>query len=170
MLAAIGIIIILKQIPHALGRDADYEGDLAFFQFFDQENSFTEIAKAVASFSPGALTISIACLAVLVLWSNWKKPSWLNSVPGPLVAVALGILINDSFQFFAPDWVLLSEDGHLVDLPIASSFLDFAGQLRHQALNPRWQAGIHRNNALHRRTGTTHVRMVGINHGLVVHG
>ncbi len=58
MLAAIGLIIILKQIPHALGYDEDYEGDLSFFQD-DGANTFTEISRALGLVTPGSIVISL---------------------------------------------------------------------------------------------------------------
>ena len=67
MLAAIGLILIMKQIPHALGYDKDYEGDLSFSQP-DGENTFTEIFQSMDFFEPGAVFIFIIAFAIILLY------------------------------------------------------------------------------------------------------
>ena len=47
MLAAIGVTIIFKQIPHAVGWDSDYEGDESFFQIIDHTVLFFELCFSV---------------------------------------------------------------------------------------------------------------------------
>ena len=99
MLAAIGLIIILKQIPHALGYDKDYEGDLAFRQE-DGYNTFSEIIHAMDFITPGAIVITLVCLAILILWERpfMKKVKAFSIIQGPLVAVIVGIVLNLVFQ------------------------------------------------------------------------
>lgn len=128
MLAAIGAVIILKQIPHALGYDKDYEGDMGFFQFFDHENTFTEILKALYSYSEGAIIISVFCLTILVVWENIvvKRKSTLRFIPGPLLAVLSGVLINQFFTAYIPDFAVLAQDNHVVQLPVVTSFAEYA--------------------------------------------
>ena len=58
LLAAIGIVLILKQIPHAIGYDADYEGDFGFFDAVG-ENTFSSLLHAVEFITPGAVLIAI---------------------------------------------------------------------------------------------------------------
>ncbi len=116
MLAAIGITIILKQIPHAFGVDKDPEGDFKFLQS-DGENTFSELLN-LNNFTEGALIIGIICLLLLILWDrSWVKSNKvLNLIPGPLLAVLAGVFIN----YFYPENLALSSN-HLVQLPIASS-------------------------------------------------
>ena len=92
MLTAIGIIIILKQIPHAFGYDRDYEGDLDFFQA-DGENTFSELVTMLDFITPGALIISALSMAILIIWEVYlsKKHKIFSILQGPLVAVAAGI-------------------------------------------------------------------------------
>ncbi len=124
MLTGIGIIIILKQIPHFFGYDADPEGDFAFIQV-DGENTFSEIFKAINNISPGATTVAIIGLVILLLWDKVlsKKGKVFQLIQGPLVAVVVGIIFfvvtqgNETFGISAE---------HLVSVPIpedASSFL-----------------------------------------------
>lgn len=126
MLAAIGIILILKQIPHALGRDEDYAGDLGFWVPGTEENTFSEILLALASFSPGVVLVTGASLAVLILWQRpfIADRSWSRIVPGPLVAVLLAIGLNALLHVIAPGWAILAAEGHLVDLPTVGSVGD----------------------------------------------
>ena len=91
MLAAIGISIILKQIPHAIGVDKDPEGDFKFFQS-DGETTFSELLN-FENYAPGALMVGAICLVILIFWeSKWVKGNKiLNLIPGPLLAVFAGI-------------------------------------------------------------------------------
>ena len=99
MLSAIGIIIFLKQIPHAFGYDADPEGDLEFFQP-DGENTFSELLTTMDHVSYGATAIFLVSMAILILWEQkfMKKIKLFQIVQGPLVAVIAGILVNLAFM------------------------------------------------------------------------
>ena len=124
MLVAIGLIIILKQIPHAFGYDKDYEGDLSFAQS-DGYNTFTEIGHALEAITPAAVVISVVCLAILILWETkfMKKFGFTKIIQGPLVAVIAGVLLFLTFGGpedktvgdIASSWRL--EEEHLVSLP-----------------------------------------------------
>ncbi len=126
MLTGIGIIIILKQIPHFFGYDNDPQGDWAFFQV-DGENTFSEIFNMFNNISPGATLIAIIGMTILILWEAVlsKKGKFFKLVQGPLVAVAAGIvyyLITKDSETFA-----ISQD-HLVNVPVPDSFDSFVGQ------------------------------------------
>ena len=125
MLSAIGIIIILKQIPHAFGYDADFEGDLSFVQA-DGENTFSELGNMLNYISPGAIIITVICLAILILWEQpfIKKLKITQLVQGPLVVVVTGILMNLIFKNFSS---LYLRDEHLVSIPVASNPSAFLG-------------------------------------------
>lgn len=128
MLSAIGLILILKQIPHALGDDRDYEGDDAFYQP-DGENTFSEIILAVQNIDTGAIVISLTCLAILIFWETgfMKKMSWTKIIQGPLVAVTVGIAINEFYKISDPGLALSGV--HLVQLPVPESFSEFTNSL-----------------------------------------
>lgn len=122
MLAGIGVIIILKQIPHFFGYDADPEGDFEFFQV-DGENTFSELGNMVDFISPGAAFIGVVSLAVLILWEQpfMKKLSISRFVQGPLVAVVLGIVLNVVFN--SGELALTREQ--TVELPVSATILGF---------------------------------------------
>jgi len=115
LLAAIGIIIIMKQLPHLVGFDADPFGETDFCQP-DQKNTFTEISAALRMFLPGAALIGLLSLGLLVLWG---KISFLQKspVPGPLVAVLFGTGVNLVLVQFGHPWAVVQD--HLVQVPMA---------------------------------------------------
>jgi MFS superfamily sulfate permease-like transporter len=128
MLAAIGLTLILKEIPHAFGYDADFMGDEAFFQP-DGHNTFSEIIIALNKTSPGAIVITLTSLLILVLFENpfLKKFAIFKLLPGALFVVVFGVILNNIFKLTYPDWYLNSK--HLVELPVASNWSDFVSFL-----------------------------------------
>lgn len=126
MLSGIGIIIILKQIPHAFGYDADPEGDLAFAQV-DGHNTFSELWFMLEAISPGAIIITLISLAILILWERpfMKKIPTSKVIQGPLVAVVTGILLNLAFSQNAS--LALAQE-QVVNIPVADSLAGFFGQ------------------------------------------
>lgn len=127
MLTGIGIIIILKQIPHALGYDKDYEGDLSF-QSSEHENTLTGLANALDYVTPGALLISGVSLLLLVLWETvlMKKHRIFELIQAPVVVVLLGIVFNQLYQAGVLPFTL-SED-QVVRIPVAPTLVEFFGQ------------------------------------------
>ncbi len=126
MLTGIGIIIILKQIPHFFGYDPDPEGDWAFFQV-DGENTFSEILNTVNNISPGATLVAIVGLSILLLWDKVlsKKGKIFQLIQGPLVAVAVGIIF---FVLTQNSTYLAISSDHLVSVPIPEDAASFFGQ------------------------------------------
>ncbi len=126
LLAAIGTILILKQIPHLLGRDTDPEGEMSFVQP-DRENTFSEFGELLGSIHPGAAIIGLASFALLMLWDNWK-PLKKSRVPAALAVVLLGVGLSQLFRQFGGAFVIQSS--HLVQVPVAESLAGFFGFLR----------------------------------------
>ncbi|MDD2802230.1 MAG: SulP family inorganic anion transporter, partial [Methylococcales bacterium] len=129
MLAGIGIILVLKQIPHALGYDRDYEGDLGFIQP-DSYSSLSELANMLDFVSPGAILISLVSLIILLVWERpfIKKLGASQFFKGILLVVMAGILINHFLQQFYPDFAL--KQTHLVNLPEMLSPADLLDQIQ----------------------------------------
>lgn len=127
MLAAIGIILILKQFPHAVGYDVE-----AFdfnFQATETENTFTLFLHSLQHIQWGAVLISLVSLLILIFWGRTKLKD-LNWLPSALVVVIVGTLINELFKIVAPELVLHGgEEGHLVNLPEISGITGFFGTL-----------------------------------------
>jgi MFS superfamily sulfate permease-like transporter len=127
MLAGIGIIIFLKQIPHAFGYDGDYVGDLDFQQA-DGENTFSELINMLDYISPGAVIVSIVSLTILLSWDLYlsKKHKFFKLVQGPLVAVTFGIVYQLLAATYFPLYGIQSQ--HLVKVPVAGSLSGFINQ------------------------------------------
>ncbi|MDX2090396.1 MAG: SulP family inorganic anion transporter [Kofleriaceae bacterium] len=113
LLAAIGILLILKQLPHLVGYDADYEGDTSFAQL-DGHNTFSALLAAARALLPGAAIVGVTCLAILIVWdkSGLKK----TIVPGPLVAVLAGTGLSEILAAAGSTWAITPS--HLVSVPV----------------------------------------------------
>jgi carbonic anhydrase/SulP family sulfate permease len=126
LLAAIGVILILKQIPHLVGYHADPIGDLAFRQP-DHQNTFSELFQLIGEVHPGAAAIGLLSIAVLVLWDRWK-PLKGSVVPAPLIVVLLGAGVSLVLRQLGGPWAI--EPTHLVQVPVAGSLSGFVGFLQ----------------------------------------
>lgn len=126
MLTAIGIIIILKQLPHAIGYDADNEGDFFFIENNTGHNTFSAIIDAVNFAHLGAVTVSLVSLGILIAFNKVAFLKKLKVVPGALIVVVVGIALNELFKAGGSTFAI-SQD-HLVNLPVASNFDEFVGQ------------------------------------------
>jgi len=121
MLVAIGIVIILKQIPHAIGDDLDFVGEFEFDQK-DGKNTFSEILASFATLKSGALLISGIGLIILFSWTKLgEKFRFMNALPASLFVVLAGVALNESFSVWAPELFLGDSKDHMVNLPLFSS-------------------------------------------------
>ena len=104
MLAAIGLTLILKQIPHAVGYDADYEGDFAFVGP-SGENTFGAIGSALQQIQPGAIAVALLGVALMVWWP--KSPmAKIKLFPAPLAAVLVGVGLNELLLALEPSFAI----------------------------------------------------------------
>ena len=128
MLASIGIILILKQLPHFLGADADAFEDMKFLQL-DGLNTFSAIGAAARALSPGSVLVGVVSLALLLVWNTApvRRQSWARLVPGALVAVLASVAVNQLLKTVAPQWQVRPE--HLVKLPVLTSLGQLAGEM-----------------------------------------
>ena len=122
MLAGIGVIIFLKQIPHAFGYDPDFEGDLSFFQQ-DGQNTFSELFSVLHHIQLGSILITLISLAILIFWSKSKFLNNLKLVPAALVAVIVSVVLNEIFIQTGSS--LAIDTTHLVNLPVPTSLEEF---------------------------------------------
>ena len=127
MLTGIGLLIILKQIPHALGYDKDVEGDSSYFQA-DGETTFSSLLGAFDAFTPGAVLIAVISLAILILWDTvlTKKHMLFQVIQGPVVVVVLGIAMHTLYQNKLLSFTLAADQ--LVSIPVPESLAGFFGQ------------------------------------------
>ncbi len=141
MLAAIGLILILKQLPHAIGYDGDPIGDFAFGQP-DGGNTLSAVADILRDdIQWGAVLVALVSLMFLFWWDKArpKEGPW-RFLPGPLVVVAFGIAANAWFQTFMP--ALIIAPTHLVAVPIPTSMAGYADLLRLPAFGAVLRADV----------------------------
>jgi len=125
MLAAIGLILILKQLPHLVGYNMDFQGDESFNQT-DGENTFTEVWLSAGHILPVAAVIGIFSILIMVVWDKYlvKKIKALKQIPSPLIVVLAGVGINEWLKAGNPAFAL--QQSHLVNIPVAQSLAEFS--------------------------------------------
>ncbi|QEL20833.1 bifunctional SulP family inorganic anion transporter/carbonic anhydrase [Limnoglobus roseus] len=126
LLAAIGVILILKQLPHVVGHDPDPEGEMSFEQP-DHRNTFSELIELLEDIHPGAALIGILSTIILVLWS---RVSFLkrSSFPAPLAVVLFGVGASRVLAGFGKGWLI--EPTHLVQVKVTASFQELLGEFQ----------------------------------------
>ena len=132
MLAAIGLTLVLKQVPHAVGYDRDYEGDFSYVEP-DGQTTFSAIGEAFRHVQPAAIAVALLGLAVLALWPRTPLAR-VRLFPAPLAVVGLGVGFNELLRAVAP--ALAIRDTHLVSLPSGGGVGGVLGQLT----RPDWSA------------------------------
>lgn len=126
MLAAIGVIIIMKQLPHAVGFHRDAEIVFSFFEKTSGQNSLAFIGQAVKHSHFGAVAVTLISLGILIAWNKVPFLAKLKAIPGALVAVAVSVVLNEIFK--ASGLPLAISQDYLVSLPVPASLSDFLGQ------------------------------------------
>ncbi|MCE3258624.1 MAG: sulfate permease-like transporter, superfamily [Bacteroidetes bacterium] len=127
MLAGIGIILIIKQLPHLVGYDKDPEGDFEFVQP-DGHNTISELFYMVNNMTPGSVIIGLVSVVILLVTTLkfYKNNKFFSQVPGPLIVVVVGVILN---VIFSGAENLKIEKEHLVNLPVINSWDDFRSNL-----------------------------------------
>ena len=126
MLVAIGIIIIKKEIPHAIGYDKAHEGDFFALEKGSETGFFTEIIDSINYAHLGAIIVTVVSISILIAFNKLSFLKKIKVLPGALVVVIVGIIINEAFKATGSNLVISQE--HLVTLPSASTFNEFIGQ------------------------------------------
>ena len=118
MLAAIGITLILKEIPHLVGYDKDFFGDESFWQL-DGHNTFSELAYSLQAFQEGSVVIGLLSILLIVVLDRpmFKKNQVMKLIPSALIVVLIGVLLQLIFK--GSSFEVGSK--HLVQLPVLNS-------------------------------------------------
>lgn len=129
MLAAIGIILILKQFPHAIGFDNSFMGDQSFSEP-GGDNTFTQIFSAIRFIHPGAIVVALVSLSIMLSWekASTKNLRFFKLIPGALIAVLISTFLNQLFLQYLPELALM--DHHLVNLPFSGGINDLLQGIR----------------------------------------
>lgn len=127
MLTAIGIIIIKKELPHAIGYDKEHEGDFYSYELLDADKGFFgEIVQSFNYAHTGIIIVTCISLAILIAFNKLAFLKKIKALPGALIVVMAGIILNEVFKAARPEWAIAGE--HLVNLPTAKSVTEFFGQ------------------------------------------
>lgn len=124
MLAAIGVILILKQFPHLVGYDAAPEGEESFVQAND-ETTFSGIGNAFKYITPVAVLIGVVGLLFQIFWekATAKKKGFIKLIPAPLIVVLIGVVVNEVFKRYGAAYAI--DPKHMVNIPVANSGREF---------------------------------------------
>jgi len=127
MLAGIGIIIFIKQLPYALGYDGEWKGPDYYNQLSDS-GTFTALLQFFEHVTAGAIIIAVISMVILLSWELYltKKHKVFRLIQGPIVVVAVGIICQFITKSFFPQFHLSHE--YLVHVPVASGVSSFFGQ------------------------------------------
>src|SRR5215211_5746524 len=126
MLVAIGIIIIKKEVPHAIGYDKGHEGDFFALEIGSETGFFSEIVNSINYAHLGAIIVTAVSLMILIAFNKISFLKKIKVIPGALVVVVVGVIINEIFKVTGSNLAISQE--HLVTLPTASSFNEFVAQ------------------------------------------
>ena len=123
MLAGIGLLIIIKQVPVALGVPAASSEVIE-----GSRGMYGEFERSIERVAPGALFISVVSMVILVTWEQWLAPRFraLRVVPGPLAAVVAGIVIGLLMGTGALPWRI--SPAEFVAIPVAATAKEFFSQ------------------------------------------
>jgi len=124
MLAAIGLILILKQLPHLVGYDKDFIGDQTFLQQ-DNDNTFSAIGSAFRMITPVAVLIGVSSLILQFLWEKItaRRKGFIKLIPAPLLVVLLGVGVNELFKQYGAAYSINPE--HMVNIPVPATAKEF---------------------------------------------
>lgn len=115
MLAGIGVIIVIKQIPHALGYNPEIVGD---FEEFLSQNNLSNLENALDYLTPAVTMVSLISMTILILWDGIlsRRHRFFKMLQGPLIIVVAGVVMNKYLQLDAH---------HIVQIPVVKSFSEF---------------------------------------------
>ncbi|MBC7627854.1 SulP family inorganic anion transporter [Ferruginibacter sp.] len=122
MLTSIGILIIAKQIPHAVGYEKEEKGNLTELVSFGSED-WHKLLEPLQHIQVGVFIICIVSILIMIVWEKPFIKNKVKFIPGALVAVIVAILINEIFK--ATQSPLVVEDNHLVQIKAAKSAGEF---------------------------------------------
>jgi MFS superfamily sulfate permease-like transporter len=127
MLAGIGIIIFLKQLPFALGYDGEWKGP-DYYDQLSEGGVLTAPLQFLEHITVGAIIIAVVSMGILLSWELYltKKHKIFKLVQGPIVVVAVGIICQFITKSFFPQYHLSKE--YMVSVPVASGVSSFFGQ------------------------------------------
>ncbi len=131
LLCAIGILIIIKQLPFAFTYTSENQLLLDALRSASETLKLGPVDQILYQINLGALIISTISLALLIFF-DITRYRYLKAIPGPIIVVVIGVIINSIYINF---WPYLIQNNHeLVNIPISQTIHDFFNLF----MNPRW--------------------------------
>src|SRR3990167_674382 len=129
LLAAIGILIIVKQIPLAFGYYSDTDIIHGFLKAGEETLNIPLILSVFHHLNITAIIITITSLSILLFWEKCF-PIVAKIIPAAIIVVLFAIFINALFRSFDPK-MALNGSSHLVNIPISETISQFLSQFKH---------------------------------------
>lgn len=141
MLTGIGIIIILKQLPHLVGYDADYFGDLDYY--LNDINTISFLQSAFNNINEGIVIISMISILILIIWetNTIKQNKIVKKVPAPFLVVILGVICTYLSHNQLLPFTILNKQ--LVQIPIFDSISDIFRKISYPNLNALYDYNVY---------------------------
>jgi carbonic anhydrase len=136
LLCAIGILLIIKQLPFAFTLSADFnELKTHLLETTEEGLTISPLLTLSEHLNSGAMIITFVSLALMIYFEKTKQKI-LKEIPAPILVVILGIFINELFMWFNSP--MIQDSPQLVNIPKTESVLEFFGQLQF----PNWSAWL----------------------------
>ena len=133
LLCAIGILLIFKQLPLAFTHSSNIADLKVQLLDTDEGFSFEPLLSLSSHINKGASLLSLTSIAVLFFFDK-TAIRWLKVIPGPIVVVIMGILLNEFF--IATNSPLIQSSPQLVNIPQHDGLSDFFRNMT----SPDWSA------------------------------
>ncbi|MDP3561426.1 MAG: carbonic anhydrase family protein [Legionellaceae bacterium] len=131
LLSAVGILLIVKQLPLAFTLSHSIAGLETELIDLSTGITYQPLHDLARHINTGAMVLSLSGLISLIFIEK-SRLKWVSSLPGPFVVVCMGILLNELFLF--TDSTLAQVGPHLVNIPKHNGFSDFFAQME----QPNW--------------------------------
>ena len=134
LLCAIGILLIVKQLPLAFTLSADFnELKANLLETTEEGLAISPILALSHHINSGAMLITVLSLGVLIYFDKTKNKA-LKEIPAPIIVVILGVLLNECFIWTGSP--MEQNSPQLVNIPETTGLKEFFSQLQY----PNWSA------------------------------
>lgn len=133
LLCAIGILLIIKQLPLAFTLSADLKELQNHLLDTTESLSINPLYELYEHINDGAAIISLISFAILIYFDKTKL-KFLQGIPAAIIVVVMGVLLNELFINLYPDFAQNSP--HLVNIPEHDGLYDLLGKMEY----PNWSA------------------------------
>lgn len=133
LLCAIGILLIIKQLPLAFTLSADFDELKTHLLETTEVITLSPLLAISHHINSGAMCITVISLAILTYFELTKNKI-LKEIPAPIIVVIIGVLLNEVFLW--TDSALVQNSPQLVNIPETTGLYEFFSQLKY----PDWSS------------------------------